>query len=920
MSTMNSERWREVSPYLDEALEMPEEKRAKWLASIHDQDPELATLLQELLDEHRTLAREKFLEEKQPAMPLPGGLAGQTVGTYTLLSQIGQGGMGSVWLAERNDGRFERQVAVKFLNISLMGKWGEERFKREGSILGRLAHPNIAELIDAGVSSTGQPYLVLEYIQGEHIDQYCDQRRLNVKARVRLFLNVLVAVAHAHSNLIVHRDIKPPNILVRADGQAKLLDFGIAKLLESEGQSGEALPLTIGGALTPEYAAPEQLLGKAITTATDVYALGVLLYVILTGRHPAGSRPYTPADLVKAILDVEPRRLSEIVVASKENDEPTRQDAAKRGTTPERLSRVLRGDLDTIAAKALKKKPIERYPSVTTLADDLRRYLRNEPIGARPDTIVYRTAKFLRRHRASVTLTALAAAATLAGVAGTLIQARSARIQRDFALTQVGRSQALSEFHEFLLSDAAPSGKPFTVNDLLGRAEHIVARERAANDPNRVKILISIGRQYLEQDQARNARRVLEEAYDLSRGLADRSVRAGASCVLAVSLARDEELPRAQKLFKEGLRELPAEPQFALDRVECLRSGSEVAQQSGDVRQGIALAQEAQRVLRESPFDSDVLEQDRWHDLANQYSLAGMDAEAVDAFERAAALLTSLGRDDTATAATLFEDWALELHQLGRPLDAEKLYRRAIEISRTNDTEDTVSPMVLNNYARSLRELGRLSEAADYAERAYAKGQTIGHQLVINQSLLERARIYADQQKLSRATEMLTEVEPRLRRDLPPAHYAFASLASDKATVALAGGHVPEALKLADQAVSIDEAAIKTGGAGAFYLPPLLIRRSAIELEARMSDKAVADAERAVTLLQPGTKLGGNSSTLGRAYLALGRALQAQGKSEGALAAFRSAAENLESTVGTDHPDTRNARQLAGSGSGPLNR
>jgi eukaryotic-like serine/threonine-protein kinase len=920
MSTMNSERWREVSPYLDEALEMPEEKRAKWLASIHDQDPELATLLQELLDEHRTLAREKFLEEKQPAMPLPGGLAGQTVGTYTLLSQIGQGGMGSVWLAERNDGRFERQVAVKFLNISLMGKWGEERFKREGSILGRLAHPNIAELIDAGVSSTGQPYLVLEYIQGEHIDQYCDQRRLNVKARVRLFLNVLVAVAHAHSNLIVHRDIKPPNILVRADGQAKLLDFGIAKLLEGEGQSGEALPLTIGGALTPEYAAPEQLLGKAITTATDVYALGVLLYLILTGRHPAGSGPYTPADLVKAILDVEPRRLSEIVVASKENDEPTRQEAAKRGTTPERLSRVLRGDLDTIVAKALKKKPIERYPSVTTLADDLRRYLRNEPIGARPDTIVYRTAKFLRRHRASVTLTALAAAATLAGVAGTLIQARSARIQRDFALTQVGRSQALSEFHEFLLSDAAPSGKPFTVNDLLGRAEHIVARERAANDPNRVKILISIGRQYLEQDQARNARRVLEEAYDLSRGLADRSVRAGASCVLAVSLARDEELPRAQKLFKEGLRELPGEPQFALDRVECLRSGSEVAQQSGDVRQGIALAQEAQRVLRESPFDSDVLEQDRWHDLANQYSLAGMDAEAVDAFERAAALLTSLGRDDTATAATLFEDWALELHQLGRPLDAEKLYRRAIEISRANDTEDTVSPMVLNNYARSLRELGRLSEAADYAERAYAKGQTIGHQLVINQSLLERARIYADQQKLSRATEMLTEVEPRLRRDLPPAHYAFASLASDKATVALAGGHVPEALKLADQAVSIDEAAIKTGGAGAFYLPPLLIRRSAIELEARMSDKAVADAERAVTLLQPGTKLGGNSSTLGRAYLALGRALQAQGKSEGALAAFRSAAENLESTVGTDHPDTRNARQLAGSGSGPLNQ
>src|SRR5206468_3346080 len=211
------------------------------------------------------------------------------IGAYKLISPIGQGGMSSVWLAERNDGRFERRVAVKFLNIALAGSAGERRFRREGKILGRLAHPCIAELIDAGISPAGQPYLVLEHVEGEHIDHYCDQRTLDVRARARLFLDVLAAVAHAHSNLIVHRDIKPSNVLVTADSQVKLLDFGIAKLLEDERHAASPSQLTRegGGALTPQYAAPEQLTGGAVNAATHVYALGVLLYVLLTGRHPA---------------------------------------------------------------------------------------------------------------------------------------------------------------------------------------------------------------------------------------------------------------------------------------------------------------------------------------------------------------------------------------------------------------------------------------------------------------------------------------------------------------------------------------------------------------------------------------------------------------------------------------------------------
>jgi serine/threonine protein kinase len=406
MPKFSPDQWQAISPRLDEALEMTDEERVGWFSSLRAENPTLASQLEILLEEHRALSQEGFLDEQPAESVGTSGLAGQTLGVYTLVSQLGRGGMGTVWLAERSDGRFERRVAVKILNVALMGKAGEERFKREGRILGRLTDPHIAELIDAGVSPGGQPFLVLEYVEGEHIDHYCDWHGLETRARVRLFLDALSAVEHAHANLIVHRDLKPSNILVRTDGQVKLLDFGIAKLLEGDGQTGEpAITLEGARALTPQYAAPEQLKGEAVTAATDVYASAVLLYVLLTGQHPAGTGPYTPARLINAIMEIEPRLLSETVVSAKTSEGPGAfaANAGKRATTPEKLARLLRGDLDTIVAKALKKHPQERYPSIKAFADDLQRYLRHEPIDARPDAIAYRATKFIRRHSKSVT-------------------------------------------------------------------------------------------------------------------------------------------------------------------------------------------------------------------------------------------------------------------------------------------------------------------------------------------------------------------------------------------------------------------------------------------------------------------------------------------------------------------------------------
>src|SRR5262245_17724568 len=467
MPRLSPERWRELGPYLDDALEIPTKDRPIWLASLGVHDAGLAADVRALLEEHDALHQSRFLERVVPlpqrSSSLDTSLAGQTIGAYRLVSCIGRGGMGSIWLAERCDGRFEGRAAIKLLNVALMGRAGQERFKREGEILAKLTHPNIARLIDAGVSPTGYPYLVLEHVEGQRIDRYCDEHALDIEARLRLFISVLEAVAHAHTNLIVHRDLKPANVLVSVDGQAKLLDFGIAKLLEGDAESGTPIPAEAsaltregGGALTPEFAALEQVTGGQVTTATDVYALGVLLYFLLSGQHPAGSDVRSPADLVRAIVDTEPRKLSDAGVASAEAPEAIEKQAASRGMTPPRLRRRLQGDLDTIVAKALKKTAPERYASVTALAEDIRRSLNHEPISARPDSIGYRATKFIRRHIRGVVMSCAVVLLT-AGL--TAFYTSRLATERDRARHEAEKAAKVSELLTRLFSGADPYGR-----------------------------------------------------------------------------------------------------------------------------------------------------------------------------------------------------------------------------------------------------------------------------------------------------------------------------------------------------------------------------------------------------------------------------------------------------------------------------
>ncbi|MGH9523284.1 MAG: protein kinase domain-containing protein, partial [Terriglobales bacterium] len=777
------------------------------------------------------------------------------------------------------------------------------RFVREGNILGRFTHPHIAHLRDAGVSPSGQPYLVLEHVEGEPIDRYCDRRMLDIEGRVRLFLDVLAAVAHAHSHLIVHRDIKPSNVLVRDDGEVKLLDFGIAKLLEDD----QAPALTrAAGPLTPQFAAPEQLTNGDITTATDVYSLGVLLYVLLTGVHPAGPEQQSAAELVQAITSLEPRQMSEVVDTDAQPDR-----AATRAASADRLRRTLRGDLDTIVAKALKKNPHERYRSVAAFAGDLRAFLAHEPISARPDTLAYRATKFVRRHRLQVALAAVALVAVVAGITGTLIQARRARSERDFAFRQLARADAINGLQSYVLSDAAPSGKPFTVDALLSRAEHIVQRQHG-DLGTRVELLISIGGQYTVADEYDKSRQLLQEAYRLSKNVADPAVRANAACKLAQVTSRSGDFTRAEALFHEGISALPDDPLYQLPRVSCWTRAAEIAINADRANDAVARAQTALQLLSKSPIRSDLDDLDSTIVLASAYNFAGKRAEAIRTYEAASQRLQALGRDDTQMAATVFNNWGVTLLRAGQPLPAEAALRHSIAISRDGSGEDVTTSTTLGNYALTLYLLGRYDEAAPYAERAYDKAVAAGDNMATDFALLHRARIYRGQDALSRSRAMLAEVAARMARKYKPGSLPFGVLAFEQAQTAQAAGDLQDAGQSINHALDIVDVLARTGHAPPDYQSRMLTVRAAIELQLGRPGNAVDDASRAARLAEQVAIPGSSSVFVGQADLVLGRALQAQGDSQQAQAAFRSAVANLEPTLGKTNAEVVEAQKLAG--------
>ncbi|WP_428312378.1 protein kinase domain-containing protein [Hydrocarboniphaga sp.] len=498
---------------------------------------------------------------------------GDQLGVYRLERAIGNGGMGEVWLARRADGLFDAPVALKLMHMHLARSSARERFVREGRFLGELTHANVARLLDAGVLPQGQLYLALEYVDGQRIDRWCDERRLDLRARLRLFLQVCDAVAHAHAHLVVHRDLKPPNILVNADGAVKLLDFGIAKLVEDEGLQAEETELTRldGRALTPEFAAPEQILGTAITVATDVYALGIILYALLSGRRPYGEA-LSQRQTERAVLETEPLRPSRALTVSglKPDAEAL---AVLRRVRPQQLRSALRGDLDIIIGRAIKKAPVERYASVLDLRADLQRYLDHQPIAARPDRLRYRAGKFVRRNRVAVAAALLVSLAGVAGLVGTLWQARAAikaeraeRAQKELVQAREAELSQLVQFQSEMLKgiDVQQFGYGW-LDGMRRNIESELQQDAQLKPADRVAMLASFDQLRLRSKPSELARQTLSR-YMLAP--ADREVEkmragSGSQSALRLSLAEAYE---ALGLYADASRE--AERAAASSRAE----------------------------------------------------------------------------------------------------------------------------------------------------------------------------------------------------------------------------------------------------------------------------------------------------------------------------------------------------------------
>jgi eukaryotic-like serine/threonine-protein kinase len=921
MAHIEKTRWAVIGPLLDQLLDIDADAQSARLEKIRREDRQLADELEALLAGQLSADRDGFLSGGLPqdliGLTDETELTGHVIGGYTLDRPLGQGGMGSVWLAHRSDGLYEGNAAVKFLNLALVARGGTERFQREGSFLARLAHPHIARLIDAGVVNGGQPYLVLEYIEGEQIDRWCDAKTLSIEARVRLFLDVLAAVAHAHNNLILHRDLKPSNILVTRDGDVKLLDFGIAKLLSDEITPAGATALTqeAGRVFTPEHAAPEQVQGQDVTTATDVYALGVLLYILLSGQHPTALKTNTPLERLQAVIATEPERLSDAVVRNANSKTSGASSVADKRVahvaTPQRLARAVRGDLDNIVAKALKKNPLERYPTASAFADDLRRYLNHEPVSARADLISYRMGKFVRRHRLSVGAACVTLLALVAGITGTAWQAVAASRARDAAMAQAERAGGINRLLSVVLSEVSTTDDTFTTAGLLTRAEQWAGKLYAANPRLHAEVLMVLGDR-IDHTDGERALKWYEEAYELAKPLADPALTANTACRVAVKLAHTgADVTRANQLIDTSMAALANYPVGTAARTRCLVSASYAGAQRGDTVAGVTFAEQAKS---EAEHDSGP-PLDRLAGpiavLASAYTSDGRYAAAKAAHEQGIAILRESGLAESVQMASALNNVGVNLLQAGAPKDALAAFEQSLTIDRAAGTSagsGGYSTTTHANHAASLLQVGRVTEAVASLDRTVEEARRQKNPVGMGRALLLASRAHLFAGDIPGAAKLADEAAASINATLPPRHIARAALLTQQGRIALAKGDTQRARDLLLESIAMFEAAAPRSSDRVFTLASLA---DVHRIRGEHAD-AMKRAEESLVLARQSAGDLPFSFRVAVAALAMceaGIAVNAARAAESAQSCDLAIAQ-LAGAVGEDAPTTRHARAL----------
>ena len=777
--------WARVSTLFDVARELPTDALEPWLARLTHEQPDLAPWLREMLAAHLSARTDDWLERgpqlkaDEPEANDDGLQAGGRLGPWLLHERLGSGGMATVWRATRVDALPAREVALKLPLSSGAGTHLAEhlaerlvdRFAREQNILARLEHPHIARLYDAGVAADGTPWLAMECVHGQPIDHWCDQRRLGLRERLALFSQVLQAVHYAHARLVIHRDLKPSNIFVTDEGQVQLLDFGIAKLLAGDEQlDASALTQAHQRAMTPAYAAPEQVQGLALTTAVDVYALGVVLFKLLVGRSPYRLKADTPVQLEQAVASADVHRASATV---RDADDHA---AAARSCSPRALRRALVGDLDTLLAKAMAQDPARRYASAAAFADDIARYLAGLPLAAQPDAALYRLQKYLARHRLQAAAMAAVVLSLTLGMTLALWQASVARQERNAALVEAERSVAINFFYSDVLEDAARSDQLMTGNQLVARAETLARREFKDNPDALAAVLLSIGMLHNSQGRPAESRRVLEEAYAQAR---DPAFRNDVACDLAVLL---EDKSRALTLLK-GVADQPATS--ARSRAACLVYLGDLERaddaQLAEQRYRQALV-EWQKSPSRSPHDHVTI----LGRLAFVAALRGRTAEALRGYEQAVAMSGSVGRSASAMGEALRNRQGRTLLIAGAPDRALVAFDEILAQRLQAQPASQLPADVLINKGQALLDLGRPAEASATLQAAADSASAAGH--LVRHAQAGCLLLWAAAAQVVKAAEAATSAEAAQAAKTAS---AVASAAASTPTQAAAAAALP---------------------------------------------------------------------------------------------------------------------------------
>ena len=872
------QRWSRVDDLFAAVLELPAAQRAGFLDAECGTDTDLRREIDGLLAADEAAGR--FLEDPfdppelttlgadpdSPTGSLPEeAWSGATIGNYRLIRVLGRGGMGTVYLARRADRSYEAAVAIKRIPPGTAAEGLGRRLVNERRILASLEHPNIARLLDAGTTADGAPYFVMELVEGAPIDRFCDAGAHTVERRLQLFLQVCAAVQHAHQQLVVHRDLKPGNILVGADGSLKLLDFGIAKLLDP-GALPHTVALTRTGEepMTPAYASPEQLRGETVTTATDIYSLGVILYRLLTGKHP-GSRqwPGREQDLLPP----------SVVALSDDGERPGAVERARdRSLQPSQLSRRLQGDLDTIVLKSLAEDLSERYSSVEQLAEDLGRHLSGLPVRARSPTLTYRASKFVRRHRWGVSATILVFSMTIAfsiasaqqatRIAGQSVeiaqQRDRAEEERDRAAVERQRAEQVTAFLVDLFEVSNPGqalGETITARELLRRGAERIEGELPDQPQVKAELMETMGQVYWRLGLYDEAEPLVRDSLELRESTLgpDHPEVADSLISLGDVLVAKGRFDEAEPFYRRAvdLRRTAAPDA----RAESLANLGLVLQDKGNLAEAEQLLVEALDLRREALGTEHPSYATNLHNLASLYSDQGRLALAADLFDQVLAIDEKTLAPEHPDVSSSLNNLAGVLQEQGRFEEAESLYRRALALRRKAFGADHPEvAKTLNNLGHHFYLMGRFEAATPLFAEALATWKRTsepGHPLVAF-SLDGQARTVLELGRVAEAEELARESLAIRTRVYGPDHPILARSLSHLAIIRDRAGRGAEAERA--------------------YLKVLEIRRRSLE-----SDPTNERRVRLANIL-----------------LVVGRRLAARGETAAARAHFNEARELIE--------------------------